>query len=47
MDYEVQIEEMMGCRFAEAMEEAEGNVPALPADAPATVEVIADDDLPF
>ena len=46
MDYEVQIEEMMGCRFAEAMEEAEGNVPALPANAPAPAPV-ADDDIPF
>lgn len=47
MDYDVQIEETPAYWFAEAMEEAEGNVPALPADAPATVAVIADDDLPF
>ena len=47
MDYDEQIEETVGYWMAEAMEEAEGNVPALPADAPATVAVIADDDLPF
>ena len=46
MDYDVQIEECPAYWMAEAMEEAEGNVPALPAEAPAPAPV-ADDDIPF
>lgn len=46
MDYDEQIEETVGYWMAEAMEEAEGNVPALPAEAPAPAPV-ADDDIPF
>ena len=47
MDYDVQIEECPAYWMAEAMEEAEDNVPALPAEAPATITVVVDDDLPF
>ena len=46
MDYDVQIEECPAYWLAEEME-AEGNVPALPTDAPATITVVVDDDLPF
>ena len=46
MDYDVQIEECPAYWIFEEMEEAEGNVPALPADASDPAPV-ADDDIPF
>ena len=46
MDYDVQIEETFGY-WIEELEEAEGNVPALPTDLSTPTMAVADDDLPF